>query len=186
MRALHKDRAHAIAHYRHLLASSIEAASREQPRILERLTDVDHTVNQSMQMLQRIPELNNKIGQLMTDYIQALRSKDDTPGSLLALTPEAEAALLDKYRMDIVNKQLERKQQRIQEQQRKEQRKKERNEIQHDEKKRVEAVLGKKITDFDDADDMEYEIDQQNFSSTQSSSTLSEVSLKLIYLFYGY
>lgn len=156
------------------MASSIEAASREQPRILERLTDVDHTVNQSMQMLLRIPELNNKIGQLMTDYIQALRSKDDTPGSLLALTPEAEAALLDKYRMDIVNKQAERKQQRLQEQARKEQRKKERNEI-HDEKKRVEAVLGKKITEFDN-DDIDYDIDDRQISSSSTqSSTQSEV-----------
>lgn len=36
LRALHKDRAHAIAHYRHLLAGSLDAAAREQPRTLER------------------------------------------------------------------------------------------------------------------------------------------------------
>lgn len=70
LRSLHKDRAHAISHYRHLLASSIEAAAREQPRVLERLTDIDRTVNQSMQMLKRYPELSARIGQLMDDYIQ--------------------------------------------------------------------------------------------------------------------
>lgn len=155
LRALHKDRAHAITHYRHLLQSSLEAATREQPRILERLTDIDRTVNQSMQMLKRYPELSSKIGQLMDDYIQALRSKDETPGSLLAMTPDAEASILDKYKSEVVSKQVEREQQRLQEKARKEQRKKERLELK-DEKKRVEAALGKKISNFD-AEDMEDE-----------------------------
>lgn len=155
LRALHKDRAHAITHYRHLLTSSLEAASREQPRTLERLTDIDRTVNQSMQMLKRFPELATKIGQLMDDYIQALRSKDETPGSLLSMTPDAELAILDKYKSEVENKQAERERQRLQEKARKEQRKKERNEL-RDEKKRVEAALGKKISNFD-AEDMEDE-----------------------------
>lgn len=155
LRALHKDRAHAITHYRHLLQSSLEAANREQPRTLERLTDIDRTVNQSMQMLKRYPDLSAKIGQLMDDYIQALRSKDETPGSLLSMTTNAEAAILDKYKTDVANKQAERERQRLQEKARKEQRKKERMEL-RDEKKRVEAVLGKKIDNFD-AEDMEDE-----------------------------
>lgn len=37
----------------------------------------------------------------MQDYIQALRSKDDTPGSLLSMTRDAEAAILDKYRAEV-------------------------------------------------------------------------------------
>lgn len=106
-------------------------------------------------MLKRFPELAGKIGQLMDDYIQALRSKDETPGSLLAMTPEAEAAILDKYKSEIANKQAERERQRLQEKARKEQRKKERTEL-RDEKKRVEAVLGKTISNFD-AEDMEDE-----------------------------
>lgn len=53
LRALHKDRAHAITHYRHVLSVSLEAAEREEPRTLERLNDIDKTVNQSMQMLKR-------------------------------------------------------------------------------------------------------------------------------------
>lgn len=155
LRALHKDRAHAITHYRHVLSISLEAAERERPRTLERLTDIDRTVNQSMQMLKRFPELADKIGQLMDDYIQALRSKDETPGALLAMTPEAEVAILDKYKSEIANKQAERERQRQQEKARKEQRKKERTEL-REEKKRVEAVLGKTISNFD-AEDMEDE-----------------------------
>lgn len=53
LRALHKDRHHTIAHYRHLLASSLEQAEREKPITLEHLTDIDRMVNQSLQMLQR-------------------------------------------------------------------------------------------------------------------------------------
>ncbi|VVC44088.1 Hypothetical protein CINCED_3A001411 [Cinara cedri] len=101
LRSLHKDRHHTIAHYRHLLASSIELAEREKSVTLEHLVDIDHMVNQSLQMLYRYPTLSRKISQLMSDYIQALRSKDDTPGSLLAMTREAEASILDKYKEEI-------------------------------------------------------------------------------------
>lgn len=49
----------------------------------------------------RYPTLSRKISQLMSDYIQALRSKDDTPGSLLAMTRDAEASILDKYKEEL-------------------------------------------------------------------------------------
>lgn len=190
LRSLHKDRAHAITHYRHLLSSSLDAANREQPRTLERLVDIDRTVNQSMQMLKRFPDLSTKIGQLMDDYIQALRSKDDTPGALLAMTPDAEQAILDKYKDEVVNKQQEKERQRLQEKARKEQRKKERTEL-REEKKRVEAVLGKKISNFD-AEDMEDEslpTDDKlttmsstfgSSSSVSSSSTVSDIMSNFI------
>ncbi|GLH10619.1 Amyloid-beta-like protein [Gryllus bimaculatus] len=131
LRALHKDRHHTISHYRHLLLSSFEQAEREKALTLEHLTDIDRMVNQSLQMLDRFPELRTKIGQLMEDYIQALRSKDETPGSLLAMTRDAEAAILDKYRADVAAKQEEKERQRQLEKQRKEQRKKERGERRH-------------------------------------------------------
>ncbi|XP_049769074.1 amyloid-beta-like protein [Schistocerca cancellata] len=129
LRALHKDRHHTISHYRHLLVSSFEQAEREKAATLEHLTEIDRTVNQSLQMLERYPELRTKIGQLMEDYIQALRSKDETPGSLLAMTRDAEAAILEKYRADVAAKQEEKERQRQLEKQRKEQRKKERAEL---------------------------------------------------------
>ncbi|XP_067011782.1 amyloid-beta-like protein isoform X1 [Anabrus simplex] len=138
LRALHKDRHHTISHYRHLLVSSFEQAEREKALTLEHLTDIDKMVNQSLQMLERFPDLSTKIGQLMEDYIQALRSKDETPGSLLAMTRDAEAAILDKYRADVAAKQEEKERQRQLEKQRKEQRKKERVEL-REEKHREEA-----------------------------------------------
>ncbi|KAJ8949479.1 hypothetical protein NQ318_005946 [Aromia moschata] len=174
---LHKDRAHAISHYRHLLANSIEAAAREQPRTLERLTDIDRTVNQSMQMLKRYPELSAKIGQLMDDYIQALRSKDETPGSLLAMTTDAEQAILDKFKSEVATKQAERERQRIQEKERKEQRKKERTELK-EEQKRVEEAIGKKINNFDEEVMEDESLPEEKVSTTPvpiSSSTTIEV-----------
>lgn len=142
MRALHKDRAHALAHYRHLLNSGgpggLEAAASERPRTLERLIDIDRAVNQSMTMLKRYPELSSKISQLMNDYILALRSKDDIPGSSLGMSEEAEAAILDKYRVEIERKVAEKERLRLAEKQRKEQRAAEREKL-REEKLRMEA-----------------------------------------------
>lgn len=58
-----------------------------------------------MKFIHRYPELSAKIGRLMDDYVLALRSKDETPGLLLAMTREAEAAILDKYQADVASKQ---------------------------------------------------------------------------------
>lgn len=142
LRALHKDRAHALAHYRHLLSSGgaggLDAAASERPRTLERLVDIDRAVNQSMAMLKRYPDLSSKISQLMDDYIQALRSKDETPGSMLAMTEDAESAILDKYRSEVERKVSEKERQRLAEKQRKEQRSQEREKL-REEKLRLEA-----------------------------------------------
>lgn len=139
LRSLHKDRHHTISHYRHLLSSSLEQAEREKAITLEHLVDIDHMVNQSLQMLDRYPELSAKISQLMSDYIQALRSKDDTPGSLLSMTRDAEAAILDKYRAEVTAMQEDKERERVLEKQRKEQHKRERNEL-REEKARVASV----------------------------------------------
>ena len=122
----------------------MEAASQERPRTLERLTDIDRAVNQSMTMLKRYPSLSKKLSQLMEDYIQALRSKDETPGILLAMTEEAESAILDKYRVEIERKVNEKERQRIAEKQRKEQRAQEREKI-REEKLRLQAKNIEKV-----------------------------------------
>lgn len=135
LRALHKDRHHTISHYRHLLTSSLEQAEREKSITLEHLVDIDHMVNQSLQMLDRFPELSSKISQLMSDYMQALRSKDDTPGSLLSMTREAEAAILDKYRADVTALQEDKERERVLEKERKEAHKRERTELREEARK---------------------------------------------------
>ncbi|XP_043661432.1 amyloid-beta-like protein isoform X2 [Drosophila teissieri] len=165
LRALHKDRAHALAHYRHLLNSGgpggLEAAASERPRTLERLIDIDRAVNQSMTMLKRYPELSAKIAQLMNDYILALRSKDDIPGSSLGMSEEAEAGILDKYRVEIERKVAEKERLRLAEKQRKEQRAAEREKL-REEKLRLEA---KKVDDM-----LKSQVAEQQSQSTQSST----------------
>lgn len=164
LRALHKDRAHALAHYRHLLSAGgnggLEAASSERPRTLERLVDIDRAVNQSMAMLKRYPDLSSKLSQLMDDYIQALRSKDDTPGSMLGMTEEAEASILDKYRIEIERKINEKERQRVAEKQRKEQRAAEREKL-REEKLRLEA---KKLEEIVKEQEKEKEIENSGTS----------------------
>ncbi|XP_012267087.2 amyloid-beta-like protein isoform X2 [Athalia rosae] len=139
LRALHKDRHHTIAHYKHLLDSSLDQAQREKPATLEHLAEIDRITNQSLLMLERYPELSAKIGRLMDDYVLALRSKDETPGLLLAMTREAEAAILDKYQADVANKQQEKEHQKQLERERKEQRKAERGELRTEQQQHEEG-----------------------------------------------
>ncbi|XP_011309203.1 beta-amyloid-like protein isoform X2 [Fopius arisanus] len=139
LRALHKDRHHTIAHYKHLLDSSLEQAQREKPATLEHLAEIDRITNQSLLMLERYPELSAKIGRLMDDYVLALRSKDETPGLLLAMTREAEAAILDKYQADVASKQQEKEHQKQLERERKEQRKAERGELRTEQEEHEET-----------------------------------------------
>lgn len=61
LRALHKDRHHTIAHYKHLLDSSLEQAQREKSATLEHLADIDRITNQSLLMLDRYVGLSTKI-----------------------------------------------------------------------------------------------------------------------------
>ncbi|KAF4523548.1 hypothetical protein B566_EDAN011996 [Ephemera danica] len=102
------------------------------------------------------PELAAKIRALMEDYLQALRSKDETPGSLLTMTRDAEAAILDKFRSDVQARQEEKDRQRLMERQRKEQRRAERLQLKA-EQRRVEATVGQKLGSRFDPETMEDE-----------------------------
>ncbi|KAG5673791.1 hypothetical protein PVAND_003810 [Polypedilum vanderplanki] len=178
LRALHKDRAHALAHYRHLLSSGgtggLEAAAQERPRTLERLIDIDRAVNQSMTMLKRYPSLSKKLSQLMEDYIQALRSKDDTPGLLLSMTEEAESGILDKYRIEIERKVNEKERQRVAEKQRKEQRSQEREKI-REEKMRLQAKNAEKAYR---AQQMKEKDQQQDHQEQETKTEAAQQSSK--------
>lgn len=173
LRALHKDRAHALAHYRHLLASGgqagLDAAAAERPRTLERLVDIDRAVNQSMAMLKRYPELNAKISQLMDDYIQALRSKDETPGAMLGMTEEAESAILDKFRVEIERKVAEKERQRVAEKQRKEERSQEREKLREDRLRMEEAAKASAVLVDEDVVKEEKTEEADKISQTQAT-----------------
>uniref|UniRef100_A0A336MSP1 CSON005327 protein n=2 Tax=Culicoides sonorensis TaxID=179676 RepID=A0A336MSP1_CULSO len=114
LRTLHKDRSHTLAHYRHILSSQkngIDTAAPERALTLSRLVDINKAVNQSMAMLQRFPSLSQKLTQIMTDYVQALRTKDETPGIILAPSKEAEESILDKYKSEVLQNLAEKERQ---------------------------------------------------------------------------
>lgn len=65
-----------------------------------------------MAMLHRYPALSHKLMTIMTDYVQALRSKDETPGLVLAPSKEAEESILDKYKSEVLQNLAEKERQR--------------------------------------------------------------------------
>jgi len=115
LRALHKDRHHTIQHFRHLLETSLDQAERERDITVEHLVDIDRLVNESLQMLSRFQDLNTKILPLMEDYLIALRSRDNTPASLLRMDKQHEEEMINNYTSDIKAKIQERERERIEE-----------------------------------------------------------------------
>lgn len=106
MRALYKDRSHALAHFRHVLVSqrhNDDGIAAEKTITLSRLTDIDKAISQAITMLNRFPELSKKLSQLMVDYIQAFRSKDKIPYQALNFSKQEEESLLENYKSDVLS-----------------------------------------------------------------------------------
>ena len=76
-------------------------AERERDITVEHLADIDRLVNESLQMLSRFQDLNTKILPLMEDYLIALRSRDNTPASLLRMDKQHEEEMINNYTSDI-------------------------------------------------------------------------------------
>lgn len=71
---------------------------------VDHLADIDRLVNESLEMLSRYEELNAKILPLMEDYLIALRSRDNTPASLLRMDKDHEKEMIDNYANEIKQK----------------------------------------------------------------------------------
>ena len=76
-------------------------AERERDITVEHLADIDRLVNESLQMLSRFQDLNTKILPLMEDYLIALRSRDNTPASLLRMDKNHEEEMINNYTSDM-------------------------------------------------------------------------------------
>lgn len=87
-------------------------AERERDITVEHLADIDRLVNESLQMLSRFQDLNTKILPLMEDYLIALRSRDNTPASLLRMDKEHEEEMINNYTSDVKSKIQERERER--------------------------------------------------------------------------
>ena len=87
--------------YMYILLSFILQAERERDITVEHLADIDRLVNESLQMLSRFQDLNTKILPLMEDYLIALRSRDNTPASLLRMDKDHEEEMINNYTSDM-------------------------------------------------------------------------------------
>jgi len=143
-RALEKDRTHTVNHYRHLLTTSYEQAVRDKQLTADHLVDLDRTVNQSLEMLDRYPEVATKIKEDMIEFLASCRTTESS--SLLGMTREDELALLEKYQAEVQAKQQERiRQKKLLKLQKEEQRQRKKEYL--DEKKKVVSNLKNKKLD---------------------------------------
>ena len=79
-------------------------AEREREITIEHLADIDRLVSESLEMLKRFEGLNARVLPLMEDYLVALRSRDNTPASLLRMDKDHEKEMIDSYTNDIKRK----------------------------------------------------------------------------------
>ena len=79
-------------------------AERERDITIEHLADIDRLVSESLEMLKRFEGLNARVLPLMEDYLVALRSRDNTPASLLRMDKDHEKEMIDSYTNDIKRK----------------------------------------------------------------------------------
>jgi len=96
MKALHKERNHAIKQFRRLAQTSPEIASGEMEVTLSQLKDIDTSVNDYFDMLQQDPVLQEKVSKLLKDFVTVLRNKDDTPSYSFLNDPDTERNILEK------------------------------------------------------------------------------------------
>ena len=79
-------------------------AERERDITVDHLADIDRVVDESLQMLARFQDLNNKVLPLMEDYLIALRSRDNTPASLLRMDKAHEQDMIDNFTNSVKRK----------------------------------------------------------------------------------
>ena len=111
MKSLEKDRVHTLHHYRHLLLVNPNLAAKEKQATLTHLENLIVIANRSISMLNKYPNLNEKIRNHIVAFWHNLRgiSFDQE------ISRESELAIVDKYEQEILQVQQE-KQRRKQEQ----------------------------------------------------------------------
>jgi hypothetical protein len=94
MRILHKDRHHTLMHYKHLLKVEPEQAHLEQDYTLQRLEGISLMAREALNMLDRHPNLSEKLRPLIEDYVNSMQGRDDGQESLLTASKESDRVLL--------------------------------------------------------------------------------------------
>ena len=142
LRALEKDRTHTLHHYRHLLNTNTRLALKEKESMLDHLDNLIRMGNQSIQMLDRVSMISDKIKKRLIAFWHNLRGIPVND----VISKEAERAIMERYEEEVAQKQQEKERQKMLE----EERKQELKELQ-EEKKLVEANQknGKLEQEFD-------------------------------------
>ena len=108
LRALEKDRMHTLHHYKHLLNSFTKQALKDKKAILDHLTDLIKMANQSIQMLDRVAIVADKIKFRMIAYWHNLRGVPIER----TISHETELNIMNRYEEEVAQKQIERERQK--------------------------------------------------------------------------
>ncbi|KPM08836.1 secreted beta amyloid precursor protein-like protein [Sarcoptes scabiei] len=108
LRALEKDRVHTLHHYKHLLNLFTKQALNDKKAILDHLTDLIKMANQSIQMLDRIPNVADRIKFRMIAYWHNLRGIPIEQ----SISHETELAIMNRYEEEVAQRQIERERQK--------------------------------------------------------------------------
>lgn len=108
LRALEKDRMHTLHHFKHLLNSFTKQALKDKEAMLDHLTDLIKMANKSLQMLDGVPSVADKIKLRMIAYWHNLRGVPIEQ----TITRESELAIMDRYEEEVAQRQLERERQK--------------------------------------------------------------------------
>ncbi len=108
LRALEKDRMHTLHHFKHLLNSFTKQALKDKEAMLDHLTDLIKMANKSIQMLDGVPSVADKIKLRMVAYWHNLRGLPIET----QITRELELAIMDRYEEEVAQRQLERERQK--------------------------------------------------------------------------
>lgn len=108
LRALEKDRMHTLHHFKHLLNSFTKQALKDKEAMLDHLTDLIKMANKSIQMLDGVPSVADKIKLRMVAYWHNLRGLPIET----QISRELELAIMDRYEEEVAQRQLERERQK--------------------------------------------------------------------------
>src|SRR6218665_3318853 len=108
LRALEKDRMHTLHHFKHLLNSFTKQALKDKEAMLDHLTDLIKMANKSIQMLDSVPAVAERIRYRMTAYWHNLRGVPVEQ----SITRESELAIMDRYEEEVAQRQSERERQK--------------------------------------------------------------------------
>lgn len=162
LRALEKDRMHTLHHFKNLLNSFTKQALKDKEAMLDHLTDLIKMANKSIQMLDSVPAVAERIRYRMTAFWHNLRGVPVEQ----SITRESELAIMDRYEEEVAQRQLERERQKEAD----ELKRQELKELE-EEQQRADAAKRKQQQQQQQDDDSDSDEDDDDDSNDDSASS---------------